>query len=170
MIPLKKLNSIMDPFIASNPDCEIVSTRTMDFPRELVYAAWTEPEHFKNWWGPAGFTNTFHVFDLRPGGRWKFTMHGPDKGNYENEAEFVKLEPPALIAWKRHSQPLFRVLATFAEVEPGRTLVVFRQIFDTERECGKVKKFAVEKNEENFDRLEAELARMHEASIGNRKL
>lgn len=151
----------MDPaFLPLNDACEIVSIRTLDFPRGLVYAAWTEPEHLKNWWGPAGFTNTFHEFDPRPGGRWSFVMHGPDKGNYVNEVEFVHLEPPALIAWKRHSRPLFRVLATFEEVEPARTRVVFKQIFDTEKECEKLKKFVVEKNEENFDRLEAELQKM----------
>jgi uncharacterized protein YndB with AHSA1/START domain len=61
-----------------------------------------DPNHLKNWWGPKGFTNTFNEFDLRPGGKWSFVMHGPDKGNYVNECEFVKIEKPKLIAWKRH--------------------------------------------------------------------
>ena len=87
-------------------------------------------------------------------------MHGPDKGNYPNECEFTRIEKPSLISWKRYSKPLFRVLATFDEVTAGSTKVVFRMIFDTEDECRKVKKFAVDKNEENFDRLESELEKM----------
>jgi uncharacterized protein YndB with AHSA1/START domain len=149
-----------EDIFTSTPDCEIVSTRIINYPRELVYRAWTEPDHLQNWWGPAGFTNTFHEFDLRPGGQWRFTMHGPDKGHYQNHCEFVKIERPLLIGWKRHSQPLFRVLATFEEVADKQTKIVFRMIFDTAKECNKVKPFAVEKNEENFDRLEKELQRM----------
>ena len=147
-------------FIPSLPDCEIVSSRVVPYTRELVFKAWTDPDHLKNWWGPNGFTNTFHEFDWRVGGRWRFTMHGPDKGNYPNDCEFSHIEKPALVAWKRHSQPLFRVMASFEEVEAGKTKIIFRMIFDTPEECAKVKKFAVDKNEENFDRLEAELTRM----------
>ena len=97
--------------ISTTPDCEIVSTRIVNASRQLVFTAWTDPNHLKSWWGPAGFTNTFNEFDLRPGGKWSFIMHGPDKGNYHNECEFIKIEKPSLIAWKRHSKPLFQVLA-----------------------------------------------------------
>lgn len=148
---------------STTPDCEIVSSRIVDVPREIVYRAWTEPGHLKNWWGPAGFTNTFNEFDLRPGGKWRFIMHGPGKGNYPNECEFIRIDKPALIAWKRFSKPLFRVVATFEEVSSGRTKIVFKMIFDSAGECNKVKKFAVVKNEENFDRLENELTKMTEA-------
>lgn len=146
--------------IATTPETEIVNTRTFDFPRTLVYRAWTEPGHLQNWWGPAGFTNTFHEHDLRVGGHWRFTMHGPDKGHYENHCEFIKIESPSLIAWKRHSKPLFQVLATFEELAAEQTKVVFKMLFDTAEECDKLKRFVVDKNEENFDRLEAELKRM----------
>ena len=87
-------------------------------------------------------------------------MHGPEKGNYENHVEFITIEKPNMIYWKRHSQPLFRVLATFEKAEGGQTKIIFRMIFDTPEECAKIKKFAVDKNEENFDRLEAVLAKM----------
>ncbi len=87
-------------------------------------------------------------------------MHGPDKGNYPNECEFIKIEKPALIAWKRISKPLFQVLATFEEAAYGKTKVVFKMIFDSSAECNKIKVFAVDKNEENFDRLENELTKM----------
>jgi uncharacterized protein YndB with AHSA1/START domain len=144
----------------SKPGCEIVSSRIVNAAREVVFRAWTDPNHLKNWWGPAGFTNTFNEFDLRPGGKWRFIMHGPDKGNYPNECEFIKIERPALIAWQRFFKPIFEVIASFEEVEPHKTKIVFKMIFNSTAECNKVKVFAVDKNEENFDRLENELIKM----------
>ena len=64
--------------VESALDREIVSTRTLDLPRSLVFQAFSDPDHLAHWWGPRGFTNTFHAFDLRPGGVWTFVMHGPD--------------------------------------------------------------------------------------------
>ena len=49
-------------------DCRIISSRVVNAPVEKVFQAWTDPSHLAKWWGPAGFTNTFHQFDLRPGG------------------------------------------------------------------------------------------------------
>jgi uncharacterized protein YndB with AHSA1/START domain len=145
---------------STTPDCEIVTTRIVNFSIDLSFKAWTDPNHLKNWWGPAGFTNTFNEFDLRPGGKWSFIMHGPDKGNYHNECEFVKIDKPNLIAWKRHSQPLFKIVTTFQEISSNKTKIVFKMIFDTAEECNKLKIYVIDKNEENFDRLEMELAKM----------
>ena len=145
---------------SSTPDTEIVSTRIFNFHRELVFKAWSNPEHLQKWWGPAGFTNTFQEFDFRIGGKWRFIMHGPDKGNYKNECEFLKIESPSLIAWKRHTQPYFKVLVTFDEIYEFQTKIVFKMLFETAEECNKVKRFVVDKNEENFDKLENELAGM----------
>ncbi|WP_264564648.1 SRPBCC family protein [Flavobacterium sp. N3904] len=146
--------------INTTPESEIVSSRIFNSPRELVYRAWTNPEHLKNWWGPAGFTNTFNEFDFRVGGKWSFVMHGPENGHYVNECEFIKIEKPSLIAWKRHSKPLFQVVATFEEIATGKTKLVFKMLFETAAECNKLKPFVVDKNEENFDRLEYELSKM----------
>lgn len=146
--------------ITTTPDREIVSTRIVNAPRELVYKAWTAPNHLKNWWGPKGFTNTFKEFDLRPGGKWNFVMHGPDKGNYPNECEFIKIEKPSLIAWQRFSQPLFQIMVTFEDEVDNKTKIIFKMLFDSVDECNKIKTFAPEKNEENFDRLEDELVKM----------
>jgi len=148
--------AIMTP----TPDCEIISSRIFNAPRALLFRAWSDPNHLKNWWGPEGFSNTFHEFDFRVGGKLSFIMHGPDKGNYANECEFIKIEIPSLIAWKRYSKPLFKVLATFEEVSKDQTKLVFKMLFDNAEECRKVNTFAVDKNEENFDRLEVELSKM----------
>lgn len=146
--------------ISTTPDSEIVSTRIVNFPIELVYKAWSEPNHLQHWWGPKGFTNTFNEFDFRVGGKWSFIMHGPDKGNYANEVEFIKIEKPNLIAWKRHSKPLFQILATFEEQSNDSTKIVFKMLFNSAEECNKLKPYVVDKNEENFDKLEVVLAKM----------
>lgn len=59
--------------VRSNLDLEqdprsIIGTRLLDAPRKLVFAAWTDPKHLAQWWGPNGFTTTTHAFDFRPGG------------------------------------------------------------------------------------------------------
>jgi len=145
---------------AASPDCEIISSRIVDASIEIVYAAWSDPRHLKNWWGPTGFTNTFNEFDFRAGGKWRFIMHGPDKGNYPNECEFIKIEKPNLIAWKRSTKPFFQVVATFEELSVDKTKIVFKMLFNSADECNKLKSFAPDKNEENFDRLENELINM----------
>jgi uncharacterized protein YndB with AHSA1/START domain len=144
-------------FLNVPADCEILSSRVFNTSPEALFRAWTDPALLSQWWGPAGFTNTFYEFDPRPGGRWRFTMHGPEKGNYQNECVFLKIEKPHLIAWDRLSKPIFRVVAAFDETSDGNTKLVFRMQFATKEECDKVKPFAVEKNEENFDRLESVL-------------
>jgi len=146
--------------INSPKDFEIVDSRIVNASLDLVFKAWSDPEHLKNWWGPEGFTNTFNEFDFRVGGKWSFIMHGPDKGNYHNECEFIKIEKPALIAWKRYSKPIFQVTAAFEVISENKTKIVFKQIFDSSEECAKIKKYTAGKNDENFDRLEVELIKM----------
>ncbi|NCI50087.1 ATPase [Sediminibacterium roseum] len=146
--------------LQTTPECEIVTTRTFDAPRGLVFKAWTDPVHLSNWWGPRGFTNTFHTFDLRVGGRWIFTMHGPEKGNYENACTFIAVKEPELLVWDRQSQPIFQVEVRFEETAANQTKVVFKMKFNSEKECSKIRPFAPEKNEENMDKLEEELKKM----------
>ena len=148
-----------------DPDFSIVTTRLFSFSRPHVFQAWKEPEHLKNWWGPAGFTNTFHQFEFKEGGRWIFTMHGPDRGHYENACTFLIIREPEVIVWDRQSKPLFQVNVTFEEIEENITRVIFRQIFQTAEECNKLRRFVPEKNEENMDRLEDELRKMSASSV-----
>lgn len=146
--------------ISTTPDSEIVISRVVNATIKIAYEAWANPNHLKNWWGPAGFTNSFNEFDFKVGDKWSFIMHELDKGNYTNECKFIKIEEPNLIAWERHSQTLFQVLTTFEEVEGGKTIVVFKMLFNTAEECSKLKKFVIDRNEENFDKLEIELTKM----------
>lgn len=138
-------------------DCEIYSSRALHAPLELVYRAFADPKHLQTWWGPNGFTNTIHEFDLRAGGKWLLTMHGPEKGNYENASIFTKVVPNALVAWTRTSQPFFDMEVAFEPISAVETAISFRMVFETVEACQKMRPFVAPKNEENFDRLERAL-------------
>lgn len=139
---------------------EIFSSRILNASLKIVYEAFANPLHLKKWWGPDGFKNTFHEFDLRPEGKWVLTMHGPEKGHYENSVIFKIVEPPRLITWTRISKPIFDMEVEFEQLSDSKTRISFKMIFDTVEECEKIKRFAGPKNEENFDRLEKELINM----------
>ena len=141
----------------THSDRKIFSSRILHSPVERVYEAFADPRNLKNWWGPEGFTNTIHEFDLRPGGKWILTMHGPEQGHYENSSVFKTVEPYHLITWSRISQPVFDMEIGFKKVSETETEISFSMIFATREACDKIRRFAVPKNEENFDRLEKEL-------------
>jgi uncharacterized protein YndB with AHSA1/START domain len=136
---------------------EILTTRIFEAPRELVFKAWSQPEHLKQWWGPKGFSNTFHEFEFRPGGVWRYVMHGPDGRDYKNESVFVEIRPPERIVFDHVSGPHFRVTASFEDLG-GRTKVTFRQLFESAAVFKRLKPVAVPGNEENFDKLEQHLS------------
>jgi len=140
---------------------EVVTTRVLNFPRQSVYKAWTDPNQLQNWWGPKGFTNTFHEFDLRAGGKWRFIMHGPDQKDYLNESEFVEIVEPELLVFNHLSNPVFQVRTEFKELTSVSTKVTFRMIFNSQELFDALKNYVPEKNEENFDRLEVELQKMN---------
>ena len=72
----------------------IAGTRLLDAPRELVWKVWTDPKHLAQWWGPDGFRTTTSAYECKPGGVWRFVMHGPDGRDYENRIIFEVVEPP----------------------------------------------------------------------------
>ena len=116
----------------------VVATRIFDAPRDLVWRAFTDPDHLKQWWGPNGFTNTFYVFDLKPGGAWRFTMHGPDGKNYENESVFVAIDWLSRIVFDHVSPPHFRVTMSFEDLGQ-KTKFTFRQEFETKEIFERIK-------------------------------
>lgn len=141
-------------------DREIVSTRVLDAPRELVFRAFSDPDHLVHWWGPEGFKNTFHEFDMRPGGFWRFRMHGPDGKDYEIENVFVEIVSPERIIF-RHLEPVhgFQMTILLAE-QDDRTHLTWRMLFDSAAEHDRVKEFVIPANEQNLDRLETRLTQM----------
>lgn len=141
-----------------DPGREIVSSRLVPAARPEVYAAFADPARLAEWWGPRGFTATIHGFDLRPGGRWRLTLCGPDGRRFENESEFLTVHPAEAIVL-RHLDPVhdFVMAMTFAG-EPGGTRLVWRLTFASAAECGRCRAVISAANEENFDRLEQHLA------------
>jgi|APTNR8051073442_1049403.scaffolds.fasta_scaffold00005_389 uncharacterized protein YndB with AHSA1/START domain len=136
----------------------ITNIRAFNAPREVVFNAWADPEQLMQWWGPNGFTNTFHEFDFKPGGTWKFTMHSPEGQDFLNTCIFEKIEKPERIVFQ-HLLPMhkFQLTASF-EVLGGKTKLTFHQVFETVEECERIKKYVVEANEQNLDRLEKVLS------------
>ncbi len=111
----------------------IVGTRVYDAPRELVWAAWTDPKHLAQWWGPNGFTTTTSAFDFRPGGIWRFVMHGPDGRDYQNRIIFNEIVKPERIVYRHDGaedvEPVqFTQVVTFEDVG-GTTKLTWKGTF-----------------------------------------
>jgi uncharacterized protein YndB with AHSA1/START domain len=124
----------------SNSGRELVTTRVFDAPRELVFDAWTNPAHVTRWWGPNGFSTTTQQMDVRPGGVWKYTMHGPDGANYPNTTAYKEVVRPERLVYTqggaREGGPgiQFTSTVTFDDVSEGgrpRTKVTMRALFPT---------------------------------------
>ena len=109
-------NELTNGTVLSTADRELVMTRLLNAPKELVWKAWTDPKHLINWFGPKGYSNTFHEIDIRPGGVWKFTMHGPDGTDYPNLVVFDKIVKPDYITYTH---------GTFDEPEAFKVKVSF---------------------------------------------
>lgn len=137
---------------------DLVAHRKLDAPRHLVYRAWTEAELLAQWWGPDGFTNTFHTFDPRPGGVWEFTMHGPNGADYPNRSVFHEVGPERIVL-QHESKPHFILTTTFEDIDGG-TEITFRQTFETKNDFDKVRPIAEEANEQNLNRLETILKKL----------
>lgn len=103
---------------------EILIERLYDAPVSAVWAAWTEPDQVAQWWGPRGFTITTHSKELRPGGIWHYTMHGPDGTDYVNKTLYHEVEAGSKLVYDHGANderaPLFRVTALFTE-QNGKT-------------------------------------------------
>jgi len=148
--------------IINTTDREIASTRVFDAPRQLVWTVWTDPKHLGEWWGPNGFTTTTRVFELRPGGQWLFTMHGPDGTDYRNDITFTEIVEPELIEYDHGPSPVFHTTVTFEEETDTRTKLSMTALFPTVAERNRtVEKFhAIEGMKQTLGRLEEYLAKV----------
>jgi uncharacterized protein YndB with AHSA1/START domain len=118
---------------ADNSDREITITRMVDAPREKVWEAFTKEEHLRNWWGPNGFSITTKEFEMKEGGIWRFTMHGPDGRDYPNHIVFTKFIEPKLIAHDHggdDGKVHFQATITLEE-SGGKTNVIMKSVFPT---------------------------------------
>lgn len=137
---------------------EVRSSRIFAAQRSRVYEAFRHPAALASWWGPQGFTNTFHEFDLRPGGAWRFTMKGPDGAEYAQDKRFAEVVENERIVLE-HSSPehSFRMTMTYAD-HPAGTELVWLMVFAPSPHNTGLRDFIPQANEQNFDRLEAHLS------------
>lgn len=123
---------------------EIRITRLYDAPVKTVWDAWTDPGQVAQWWGPRGFTLTTHGKDLRPGGFWSYTMHGPDGQDYPNKTRYLEVERYSRLVYDHGGSddrpPLFRVTVTFREIE-GRTRMEMSMALETPEAAEETRKF-----------------------------
>lgn len=120
----------LDEYVSGNATLpDLVLTRTLDAPRDLVVKVWTDPQHLKQWWGPACFTNPRCDVDARVGGKMHIDMKGPDGVIYPMQGTFTELSPPEKLAFTSSAldaqgKPLFDVLTTVTfAVRHGKTFV-----------------------------------------------
>jgi uncharacterized protein YndB with AHSA1/START domain len=140
----------------ADEDREIVLSRTFDAPRELVFRAFTDPAHLPQWWGPRGFTVTVQEIDIRPGGVWRFMMHGPDGVDYPNWIAYQEIAAPERIAYAHGGEgdePEFHGSIQF-EDDGGRTRLTMRLLLPTVEARARVVGFgAIELGHQTLDRL-----------------
>ncbi|MFN3440561.1 MAG: SRPBCC domain-containing protein [Acidovorax sp.] len=140
-----------------NPAATLATQRVLHARPAQVFAAFQQPELLAQWWGPAGFTNTFEQFDFVPGGRWVFVMHGPDGKNHHNENVFRAIEPGALVVIEHVLAPLFTLTVRLAPHGDQDTHLTWEQAFESAEMADKLRDFVTQANEQNLDRLEAVL-------------
>jgi len=114
----------------STADRELLITRELNAPIELVWEAWTTPEHIANWWGPNGFTNTISKMDIQPGGEWDLVMHGPDGTDYRNKSVFKEIVKHKRIVYEHITGPKFTATIEF-EDRGEKTYLRWHMLFET---------------------------------------
>jgi uncharacterized protein YndB with AHSA1/START domain len=136
-------------------DRELIITRKLNAPIELVWELWTQPEHIANWWGPNGFTNTISTMDVTPGGEWNLVMHGPDGTDYVNKSIFKEVIHHKRIVYEHISSPRFLTTVDF-EAQGEYTLLNWHMLFESAEqliEVARVHKVR-EGLKQNVDKLE----------------
>ena len=150
----------LDALVVSAEGRTFTHDRLIAAPRERVFAARTDPAALTLWWGPDGFTTTTHAHDLRRGGLWDYTMHGPDGTDYPNVQQFFEIDPPSRIVHLHGSIPdlandpeAFLVTVTFSK-ENGGTRITMRGIFKSVEQFEMIKRFgAIEVGQQALARL-----------------
>ena len=141
------------------PEHRVESSRAFAVAPEALFAAWADPERLARWWGPAGFRNEFERFEPRPGGEWRFVMVGPAGDRHANVWRFLEVEPGRRVLACHDCEPYFTMEMRYSAEGAGSRLTWLAR-FDSADFLRKMRGFLAEKNEENFDRLEAELGRV----------
>lgn len=135
----------------------IVNERIFDASPETLFAAFADPVRLARWWGPHDFTNTITHFDFQPGGNWLVTMTSSEGTDFHNRWTFQAIEAPRRILALHHEPMHVFTLEVTLEAQQSGTRLVWRMQFDDTPENREIERFIAAANEQNFDRLEAEL-------------
>ena len=138
-------------------DRECRHTRFIEASPDRVFRAFEAPDRLARWWGPDGFSSTFDLFEFRPGGRWRFVMHGSDGTDYPNQSFFREVVPGERLVIEHLGGFHHFVLTITLEARDRGTHVGWRQVFDTAEHRDDVRPFVEPANEQNLDRLTAEV-------------
>lgn len=159
---------------------DLVITRVFDAPRELVWKAWTKPEHFKSWWGPKGFTTPVCKIDLRVRGGYLYCMRSPEGQDIWGTGVFREVVPPERLVMTdsfadrdgnivpasqygmRGNYPLEMLITVTFEEDEGRTKLTLKHAgipSDEDRVS------AGTGWNESFDKLDGELAKFKEKTL-----
>jgi uncharacterized protein YndB with AHSA1/START domain len=123
---------------------------------QTIFEAIQDPVRLAKWWGPAGFSNQIDLFDFRTGGQWHFKMIAPDGSIYPNESVFTQIEPNRRVVIRHINHPHFELAINLAPA-PSGTLLLWDQTFDDAAVATAMQPIVESANEQNLDRLEAEL-------------
>jgi len=138
---------------------ELTIERVFNAPRELVFQAWSKPEHVAQWWGPRGFMLPTCEMEFRAGGRFRLVMRGPDGKDYAFQGAYLEIVEPQRIVFQGtiHDEPGHQVwtTVTFAE-EAGKTKLTVQQTYSFESDATRG---APEGWRQTLDRLGEYLAR-----------
>lgn len=144
-------------------DREIVLVRVLDATRDAVFAAWTDPEAFCQWFGPEGFTCVVREMDVRPGGRARFDMTSADGTLYTNRFDYLEIVPVERLVLD-HGRDVdedpgrFRVTITLDAQDDGKTVLTLRQLHPTTEQREQALGFgAVELGLQTMQKLAAHL-------------
>ena len=123
----------LENFLLGNPTInrEMNITRVINAPRELVFEAFTKPEHIKEWWGPRGFTNTINKMEFKNGGEWDLVMHGPDGKDFPNTHYFTEIIPNEKIVMRHATNPKFQLTFSFIPQGDDKTMLNVRSLFES---------------------------------------
>jgi uncharacterized glyoxalase superfamily protein PhnB/uncharacterized protein YndB with AHSA1/START domain len=136
---------------------ELIYTRLLNAPRELVWEVWTQPQHLVAWWGPDGFTLTTKSIDVQAGKQWEFIMHGLGK-DFDNKIEYLELVKPSLLVYRHgdgDDKISFMVYVNFEDLG-DQTNLTMRSVFKSEAVLEELKRQvnAIEGGKQTLDKLE----------------
>jgi uncharacterized protein YndB with AHSA1/START domain len=96
------------PAYQPDPKLDLVLQREIDVPPDLVWAAWTQPEHLVKWFAPAPWSITECEIDLRPGGMLRFVMRSPEGQDFPNIGCYLEVTPKERLIWTDALLPGYR--------------------------------------------------------------